>query len=210
MCPPPDKVTTKGAHTKKNHAKMKFEKSTKREPSEWEFEDSSSPFPSAHSSKSKGSQTRKKRVAQTPLKQESKKSCSNKYLLMFHPDFRSTKFAPKDKWLDLPFFGSLIATKYQIILVNVGMYLGSMFTYLPLWGSPIRTHTIVALGFVSDDHWIMVNLVKDSPLPPVYHEWMQFRQEETNDWKSPFFDQFARFKMMLPPTNSSYVDLGDN
>ncbi|KAK7258872.1 hypothetical protein RIF29_24460 [Crotalaria pallida] len=179
---------------------MKFEKSTKREPSEWEREDSSSPFPSAHSSKSKGSQTGKKRVAQTPLKQESKKSCSNKYLLMFHPDFRqyiqdtmnvqsdgncgyralalsifgndnawmkvrtdlsnflqqhseffsnmyakfyegwskcedlyvkalnslnvcsSTKFAPKDKWLDLPFFSSLIATKYQIILVNVGEF----------------------------------------------------------------------------------------
>ncbi|XP_012846328.1 PREDICTED: uncharacterized protein LOC105966310 [Erythranthe guttata] len=78
---------------------------------------------------------------------------------------------PQAYWMDMSEMGLAIATRYSALVVLLTQ-VGSM-TYLPMFGSGHLSCMIVET--LHNDHFMFVNLVANSPLPPIHPAWVHHR-----------------------------------
>ncbi|XP_012567773.3 uncharacterized protein [Cicer arietinum] len=90
----------------------------------------------------------------------------------------------KDKWMSLPDLGYVIATLYNVILVSLSRNLN--MTFFPLNKSPSKetfVHSLIAIGFVNENHWVQIKLKSDCPLPHTSQKWKDFCSDTAKGWE---------------------------
>ncbi|KAD4179256.1 hypothetical protein E3N88_27847 [Mikania micrantha] len=85
---------------------------------------------------------------------------TSRILEMVKPEFASRCY-----WMQMPETGVLIANAFGVIVVFIS--LGASVTVFPLWTSPefLLPHRVVSFVFVNDNHFVMVELTGDYPMP---------------------------------------------
>ncbi|XP_012829154.1 PREDICTED: uncharacterized protein LOC105950350 [Erythranthe guttata] len=78
---------------------------------------------------------------------------------------------PQAYWMDMNEMGLAIATRYSALVVLLTQ-VGSM-TYLPMFGSGHLSCMVVVT--LHNNHFMFVNLVANSPLPPIHPAWVHHR-----------------------------------
>ncbi|KAD0170022.1 hypothetical protein E3N88_44690 [Mikania micrantha] len=93
------------------------------------------------------------------------------------------EFAPRRYWMQMPETGLLIANAFGVIVVFIS--LGASVTIFPLWTSPefLQPHRIVSFVFVNDNHFVMVELTGDYPIPTPSWYWSRFKSQDAAAWE---------------------------
>ncbi|KAC9897490.1 hypothetical protein E3N88_45121 [Mikania micrantha] len=93
------------------------------------------------------------------------------------------EFAPRRYWMQMPETGLLIANAFGVIVVFIS--LGASVTIFPLWTSPefLQPHRIVSFVFVNDNHFVMVELTGDYPMPTPSWYWSRFKSQDAAAWE---------------------------
>ncbi|KAD6794769.1 hypothetical protein E3N88_05665 [Mikania micrantha] len=93
------------------------------------------------------------------------------------------EFAPRRYWMQMPETGLLIANAFGVTVVFIS--LGASVTIFPLWTSPefLQPHRIVSFVFVNDNHYVMVELTGDYPIPTPSWYWSRFRSHDAAAWE---------------------------
>ncbi|KAD2394303.1 hypothetical protein E3N88_41280 [Mikania micrantha] len=93
------------------------------------------------------------------------------------------EFAPRRYWMQMPETGLLIANAFGVIVVFIS--LGASVTIFPLWTSPefLQPHRIVSFVFINDNHFVMVELTEDYPMPTPSWYWSRFKSQDAAAWE---------------------------
>ncbi|XP_058211675.1 uncharacterized protein LOC131323853 [Rhododendron vialii] len=79
--------------------------------------------------------------------------------------------APKDRWIIMPEMGHLIESVFQVVLVFLSNH--QCLTFLPLQYPPLppESRSLIVLRHVNGNHFVMVYLRPNSPIPPIARNW---------------------------------------
>ncbi|KAI5433347.1 hypothetical protein KIW84_020580 [Lathyrus oleraceus] len=102
---------------------------------------------------------------------------------------------PPEKWLSLPDMGYLIANRYNVVLVCLG---NPCMTFFPMTSSHSPNVSIYYIGFVNHNHWIQVNMKEGFPLPPVTLDWKKFRSHTATTWMLGFAGRMQHWQLLTP------------
>ncbi|XP_073223515.1 uncharacterized protein [Cicer arietinum] len=208
MCPPVDKVKTKGAPKKGKSKVSKRDKSTKRDPSWWEYVGASvrcsgtNACSTVTSNKVQEPQSSVKKLTPRP----SLSKVQQPRVLIFK-DWLSVEIhkfiddiidvgedgnfgyravaallgmvATLDNWMTLPKMGYVIASKFNLIFVALSLKQSQ--TFFPLRSPPptlISDHRMIVIAFVNNCHFVQVYLKPNSPIPPPSNLWRKNCTEE--------------------------------
>ncbi|AET02411.2 hypothetical protein MTR_8g040220 [Medicago truncatula] len=123
----------------------------------------------------------------------------NYILKGFYPPKNYSGFAPPDKWLTLPDVGHNVATYYNRPVEEItSLEIGISETFFPIRGRPSinpKSH-IICLGLIPN-HFVLLLLKDDCPIPQSSTEWNNHKSEEAASWKDEFLDQHDRFRTLM-------------
>jgi len=123
----------------------------------------------------------------------------NYILNELHPPKNGSGFAPPDKWLTFPYMSHIVATYYNRPVVELtNLDIGISKTFSPIRGRPpinLKSH-ILCFGLISN-HFVLLLLKDDCPLPPSSTEWSTHKSEEAATWEDNFLDQQDRFRTLM-------------
>nr|XP_027192079.1 uncharacterized protein LOC113787271 [Cicer arietinum] len=118
----------------------------------------------------------------------------------------------KDKWMSLPDLGYVIATLYNVILVSLSRNLN--MTFFPLNKSPSKEtfgQSLLAIGFVNENHWVQIKLKSDCPLPPTSQKWKDFCSDTTKSWEVAYAARMKHWERIDPSfIRSSCISLNED
>ncbi|KAK8934331.1 hypothetical protein KSP39_PZI014553 [Platanthera zijinensis] len=113
--------------------------------------------------------------------------------------------APVEKWMSLPDMGLVIASFYNVAVVQLSR--DQCFTFLPLHSIPPTEPKLISIGFINGNHFVALTLRDNCPLPPLFSPWKRFHEEFAQPWESTYMS-----RIILPPTsikNTSVIGLED-
>ncbi|XP_058755819.1 uncharacterized protein LOC131629037 [Vicia villosa] len=87
--------------------------------------------------------------------------------------------------------GNTATNRYSVVFVSLSMKLNN--TFFPLLIAPpmyTSRHTIIAIVFVNNNHWVQIKLKPDCPLPPVTPRWRQNCSDDAKAWESAYAGRF--------------------
>ncbi|KAI5423603.1 hypothetical protein KIW84_046511 [Lathyrus oleraceus] len=100
---------------------------------------------------------------------------------------------PPEKWLTIPDMGYLIANRYNVVLV----YLGNLcMTFFPMTSSHLPNVSIYCIDFVNHNHWVQFNMKEGFPLPPVTLDWRKFRSHTATTWMLEFAGRLQHWQLL--------------
>ncbi|KAI5406653.1 hypothetical protein KIW84_053115 [Lathyrus oleraceus] len=102
---------------------------------------------------------------------------------------------PPEKWLSLPDMGYLIANHYNVVLVCLG---NPCMTFFPMTSSHSPNVSIYCIGFVKHNHWVQVNMKEGFPLLPVTLDWKKFRSHTSTTWMLGFAGRMQHWQLLTP------------
>nr|XP_027189376.1 uncharacterized protein LOC105851939 [Cicer arietinum] len=118
----------------------------------------------------------------------------------------------KDKWMSLPDLGYVIATLYNVILVSLSRNLN--MTFFPLNKSPSKEtfgQSLLAIGFVNENHWVQIKLKSDCPLPPTSQKWKDFCSDTAKSWEVAYAARMKHWERIDPSfIRSSCISLNED
>ncbi|KAD1345610.1 hypothetical protein E3N88_42980 [Mikania micrantha] len=97
--------------------------------------------------------------------------------------YRNQHLTSRRYWMQMPETGVLIANAFGVIMVFIS--LGASVTVFPLWKSPefLLPHRVVSFVFVNDNHFVMVELTGDYPMPTPTWYWSRFKSQDAAAWE---------------------------
>ncbi|KAD4982902.1 hypothetical protein E3N88_19573 [Mikania micrantha] len=114
--------------------------------------------------------------------------------------------------MQMPETGVLIANVFGVIVVFIS--LGASVTIFSLWTSPefLLPHRAVSFVFVNDNHFVMVELNGDYPMPTPTWYWSRFKSQDAAAWEmwyKPRLDSYTNWleSRRHPP---GFVDLDNS
>jgi len=116
-----------------------------------------------------------------------------------HPPKNVSVFAPPDKLLTLPDMGHIVASCYNRPVVEMTtLDIGVSETFFPLRVRPPVNpkSNMICLGLIPN-HFVLLLLKDDWPLPPSSTEWKLHKSEEETTWEDEFLDQHDRFRTLM-------------
>ncbi|XP_073221464.1 uncharacterized protein [Cicer arietinum] len=117
----------------------------------------------------------------------------------------------KDKWMYIPDLSYVIATLYNIILVSLSHNLN--MTFFPLNKAPSKEsshHSLLAIGFVNENHWVQIKLKFNCPLPPTSQKWKDFCSECAKTWEIAYAARMKHWEHIdLTFIKSSCISLNE-
>jgi len=126
--------------------------------------------------------------------------CRYNYILKgLYPPKKCSGFAPPDKWLTLPDIGHIVATYCNRPVVEItSLDIGISETFFPIRGRPPINpkNNIMCLGLIPN-HFVLLLLKDDFPLPPSSMEWNNHKSEEAASWEDEFLDQHDCFRTLM-------------
>ncbi|CAK8562017.1 unnamed protein product [Lathyrus sativus] len=108
---------------------------------------------------------------------------------------------PPHKWLTLPDMGYVIANRYNVVLVCLGI---ECWTFFPMTSSFSPNVAIYCIGFVNINHWVHVNMKEGFPLPPVTVNWKKFRSPAATSWMIGFAGRLQHWQQLTPILPTHY------
>ncbi|KAI5405484.1 hypothetical protein KIW84_052317 [Lathyrus oleraceus] len=202
LCPPLEKIKTKGGVKKKGKKPADYD--VYRDPSYHEYVDKASQSsqrqsqPSQTSKKIKLSKKQPQFIVQFPNHIRSYiedvvnvESDAVRESLMIE----SFGSQPPEKWMSLPDMGYLIANRYNVVLVCLG---NPCITFFPMTSSHSPNVSIYCIGFVNQNHWVQVNMKEGFPLPPVTLDWKKFRSHIATTWMLGFAGRMQHWQLLTP------------
>ncbi|XP_004516432.1 uncharacterized protein [Cicer arietinum] len=105
---------------------------------------------------------------------------------------------PMDKWLSIPDMGYVIATAYNIILVTFGLTFS--MTFFPMRGShsgSTKNDCICCIGFVNGNHWVPLRMKDGFPMPDIAPGWKQYRTNEATSWAIAYTGRLQHWGYLL-------------
>ncbi|CAK8574038.1 unnamed protein product [Lathyrus sativus] len=109
---------------------------------------------------------------------------------------------PPHKWLSLPDMGYMIANRYNVVLVCLGI---ECSTFFPMTTSFSSNVAIYCIGFVNGNHWVHVNMKEGFPLPPVTLDWKNFRSPAATSWMLGFARRLQHWQQLTPILPTHYT-----
>ncbi|KAG5547693.1 hypothetical protein RHGRI_013403 [Rhododendron griersonianum] len=105
--------------------------------------------------------------------------------------------APKDRWMIMPEMGHLIASVFQVVVVFLSNH--QCLTFLPLRYPPLplESRRLIALGHVNGDHFVMVHLRLNSPIPPIARNWYIHHYSFADGWDTQYSKKIEEFKNIV-------------
>ena len=94
----------------------------------------------------------------------------------------------------MPETGTLIANRFRAVLTFLTKH-GSL-TFFPLWKGPdeFLDHQIITISLVYGNHYVMVQLKEDFPMPTISAYWIHHKAPCIGGWESTFaFRAFRSF-----------------
>ncbi|CAJ2645087.1 unnamed protein product [Trifolium pratense] len=210
LCPPPEKIKTRGGVKNKDKGKAPKGYDVYRDPSyfehvEREYGDSQGTSKRLRTQLSQPSQEQQSQPSQKQLSQMSKKLTSQKYLGQFpdhlHPHIVDIIEVLGDGNCGFRAVAYLLgyteeANRYNVILVTLGKPSQTFFPMMTSYSSSAR---FFCFGFVSGNHWVPVNMSKGFPLPEVTADWKKFRSHEATSWMSNLNGRLQYWQLLNPP-----------
>ncbi|MCI05944.1 FAR1-related protein [Trifolium medium] len=86
--------------------------------------------------------------------------------------------AREDKWMIMPDMGFLLAKKYKHVVILIGSNRGYSKNYFPLEGARTSRERLMCLGWVNGDHFMVIHLKPNCPLPSTSPMWDQHCLED--------------------------------
>ncbi|CAK8531757.1 unnamed protein product [Lathyrus sativus] len=109
---------------------------------------------------------------------------------------------PPHKWLTLPDMGYMIANRYNVVLVCLGI---ECWTFFPMTTSFSPNAAIYCIGFVNGNHWVQVNMKEGLPLPSVTVDWKNFRSPAPTSWMLGFAPRLQHWQQLTPILPTHYT-----
>ncbi|KAI5425906.1 hypothetical protein KIW84_031653 [Lathyrus oleraceus] len=200
LCPPPEKLKTKGGVKKKGKKPAEYD--VYRDPSYHEYVDKASQSsqrqsqPSQTSKKLKLSKKQPQFIFQFPNHIRSYiKDVVNVESDEVRESLMIESFGsqPPEKWLTLPDMGYLIANLYNVVLVCLG---NPCMTFFPMTSSHSPNVSIYCIDFVNHNHWVQVNMKEGFSLPPVTLDLRKFRSHTTITWMLGFTGRLQHWQLL--------------
>ncbi|KAI5448433.1 hypothetical protein KIW84_015738 [Lathyrus oleraceus] len=202
LCPPPEKIKTKGGVKKKGKKPADYD--VYRDPSYHEYVDKASQSsqrqsqPSQTSKKIKLSKKQPQFIVQFPNHIRSYiEDVVNVESDVVGESLMIESFGsqPPEKWMSLPDMGYLIANRYNVVLVCLG---NPCITFFPMTSSHSPNVSIYCIGFVNQNHWVQVNMKEGFPLPPVTLDWKKFCSHIATTWMLGFAGRMQHWQLLTP------------
>ncbi|KAK8925758.1 hypothetical protein KSP39_PZI018989 [Platanthera zijinensis] len=89
---------------------------------------------------------------------------------------------PVEKWMTLPDMGLIIASCYNVAVVELSN--DQCFTFLPLHSVPPPMPKLICVGFINGNHFVLVGLSENCPLPQIFSPWSRFHEQNADTWAS--------------------------
>ncbi|XP_058742469.1 uncharacterized protein LOC131614956 [Vicia villosa] len=212
MCPPPEKIKTKGGVKKKGKRPVGYD--VYRDPSGYELhrpfiddfvdvrDDGNCGFRAIASLHGYG--TDGWSMVRRDLEKEIIGPRSKLYEDLFGerlPTVRSSLVIetlgqqPPNKWMTLPELGYVIANRYNVVLVSLGH---PSLSYFPMTSAHSPNASIYCIRFVNGNHWVQVNMNEGSPFPPVTNEWKKYRTKDATSWMVGFAGRLQHWQRLMP------------
>jgi len=102
-------------------------------------------------------------------------------------------YAPPDKWMTMPDMGFLIAQKYNHAVVLLSTQKGRSETFFPLWGEPPLVERLMCMAHVNNNHFMIIKLKNDSPIPPTCPLWRQHARDDALSWLDRYASRMADY-----------------
>ncbi|KAL9662913.1 hypothetical protein QQ045_027748 [Rhodiola kirilowii] len=111
--------------------------------------------------------------------------------------------APERHWMESMTLGTVIASRYNIVLYIFGGTNWSCYTHLPLRSPPIRDNERmeIVIGHVGN-HFVQLFLHHYHPVPPIPTWWWNHSSYEAKGWASSYqvrADLWREITSMGPP-----------
>ncbi|KAH1192601.1 hypothetical protein GmHk_19G053794 [Glycine max] len=211
MCPPPSKVNTKGASKK---ATSRNPRSTKRDPSYWEYVDAFESMQNSNSSvrrTASSSEQPNRRMMMPMLNQfqpfmhdfidkiidvKADGNCGYRSVADLLERFEELRMSllvdgltkvTTDKWMDITDMRHVIASRYNVIIVSLSKQQST--TFFPLRSQLLANsslHRIICIGHVYDNHFV-----------------------EAESWPNPYISRMQHYKSFVM-FKRDYVDINDD
>ncbi|KAL4558334.1 hypothetical protein LXL04_036532 [Taraxacum kok-saghyz] len=122
--------------------------------------------------------------------------------------FFANKPAPPKHWMLMPETGILIANTYGVVvqfLTNQGSA-----TFFPLWRGPneFENHRVITFALVYNNHYVMVQLEGECPMPPISVLWTRHKTPPATLWETMYKSRLQFYKQ-LKPTERCFMTLDD-
>ncbi|XP_022001698.1 uncharacterized protein LOC110899126 [Helianthus annuus] len=114
--------------------------------------------------------------------------------------------APYRKWMQLPYAGLLAAQKFGVIIQHFSN--GGNQTYFPMFDGPTtcRDHTTISIAFVKNNHFILLKLTNDCPMPPPNGLWSLYRTPEAIEWETLYASRIQQGKTLMASNKSQHKE----
>nr|KAJ0215804.1 hypothetical protein LSAT_V11C300123480 [Lactuca sativa] len=106
--------------------------------------------------------------------------------------------APKRYWLLMPETCILIANRFGVVLTFLTNQ-GSL-TFFPLWKGPeeFLYHRVITISLVYGNHYVMVQLEGDCPLPTISAFWIRHKAPCAAGWETMFMSRLELYRQLKP------------
>ncbi|CAJ2663585.1 unnamed protein product [Trifolium pratense] len=202
LCPPPEKIKTRGGVKNKNKGKAPKGYDVYRDPSyfehvEREYGDSQDGNCGFRAVASLLGYTEEGwSIVRRELDEELRNN-NNLYEKLFRQDLQVVRDSlVATRWFTIPAMGYLVANRYNVVLVTLGKPSKTFFPMMTSYSSSAR---FFCIGFVNGNHWVPVNMSKGFPLPEVTADWKKFCSHEAKSWMSNLNGRLQYWNLLNPP-----------
>ena len=121
-------------------------------------------------------------------------------------NWREVGPAPLRCWMDMPSTGLIIAQKFGVVLQHFCP--GRSYTFFPMFDGPniFPEHRIISICWVNRNHFIMLKLAENSPMPTPDTTWSHWRFEAAEEWERLYKDRLEMGEAFMPRKNSTQTD----
>ncbi|KAL4566283.1 hypothetical protein LXL04_030397 [Taraxacum kok-saghyz] len=106
--------------------------------------------------------------------------------------------APREHWMTMPLTGFLIANKFGVIVIFLTKR-GSI-TIFPLWKGPeeFSYHQMITISLVYDNHYMMVQLEGDFPMPTIPAYLRRHKNSCVPRWEAVYKSRLELYQQLKP------------
>ena len=104
--------------------------------------------------------------------------------------------APKQHWMTMPETGILIANRFGVIIHLLTN--GGSMTCFPLWKGPeeFQYHRVFTISHVNNNHYVMVQLEGEYPMPPISALWTRNKIPSAVGWQTMYMSRLKFYKKL--------------
>ncbi|XP_022027111.1 uncharacterized protein LOC110928405 [Helianthus annuus] len=106
--------------------------------------------------------------------------------------------APRQHWMVMPETGILIANKFGVVLnclSNEGC-----ITCFSIWKGPehFQHHKTITIAHVYGNHYVMVQLEREYPMPRISAYWIRYRAPSAVGWQHMYTQRLQLYEQLNP------------